>query len=265
MLSEMLGLIFLVCFAASVVGAVCGIGGGVIMKPVLDTFGFASVSTISFLSGCTVLAMSAYSIGKTVLAGESEIEYRTATPLAIGAAAGGVIGKQLFTLVKNSSPNPDFVGTVQSAALAVVTLGALLYTVNRARIRPHQLNGAAPAAGIGTILGILSSFLGIGGGPINLPVLHYFFSMETKTAAQNSLYTILFSQAASLAATLATGTVPEFQLPWMAVMVAGGMLGGMGGRVLNRRLSGEQVTRLFIGLMLVIVGICLYNAVRFTA
>lgn len=43
------------------------------------------------------------------------------------------------------------------------------------------------------------------------------------------------------------------------------MLGGMGGRVLNRRLSGEQVTRLFIGLMLVIVGICLYNAVRFTA
>lgn len=178
------------------------------MKPVLDTFGFASVSTISFLSGCTVLAMSAYSIGKTVLAGESEIEYRTATPLAIGAAAGGVIGKQLFTLVKNSSPNPDFVGTVQSAALAAVTLGALLYTVNRARIRPHQLDGAAPAAGIGTILGILSSFLGIGGGPINLPVLHYFFSMETKTAAQNSLYTILFSQAASLVATLVTGTVP---------------------------------------------------------
>ena len=89
--------------------------------------------------------------------------------------------------------------------------------------------------------------------------------IATKTAAQNSLYTILFSQAASLVATLVTGTVPEFQLPWMAVMVAGGMLGGMGGRVLNRRLSGEQVTRLFIGLMLVIVGICLYNAVRFTA
>ena len=42
-------------------------------------------------------------------------------------------------------------------------------------------------------LGILSSFLGIGGGPINLVVLFFFFSMDTKTAAQNSLYTILFS------------------------------------------------------------------------
>lgn len=259
----MLGLIFLVCFVASVVGAICGIGGGVIMKPVLDAFGFASVSTISFLSGCTVLAMAVYSVGKSTLAGESEIEYRSATPLAIGAAAGGVIGKQLFTLVKNSSPNPDFVGTIQSAALAAVTLGALLYTVNQAKIRPHRLTGFAPIISIGVVLGILSSFLGIGGGPINLPVLHYCFSMETKAAAQNSLYTILFSQAASLAATLLTGTVPEFALSWMVVMVLGGMLGGMAGRVLNRRLDSKAVTRLFIGLMLVIVGICLYNAVQF--
>ncbi|MEI3183290.1 MAG: sulfite exporter TauE/SafE family protein [Lachnospiraceae bacterium] len=39
----------------------------------------------------------------------------------------------------------------------------------------------------------MSSFLGIGGGPINLVVLLYFFSMDTKAAAQNSLYIILFS------------------------------------------------------------------------
>lgn len=87
--------------------------------------------------------------------------------------------------------------------------------------------------------------------------------METKAAAQNSLYTILFSQAASLAATLLTGTVPEFALSWMAVMVLGGMLGGMAGRVLNGRLDSKAVTRLFIGLMLVVIGICLHNAVQF--
>lgn len=38
----------------------------------------------------------------------------------------------------------------------------------------------------GSVLGIFSSFLGIGGGPINLMILSFFFSMDTKTAAFNS-------------------------------------------------------------------------------
>ena len=54
--------VFLVCFLASVVGAICGIGGGVIIKPVLDAFGIMDVATISFLSGCTVLSMRLYSL-----------------------------------------------------------------------------------------------------------------------------------------------------------------------------------------------------------
>ena len=53
---------FLICFLASAVGAVCGIGGGVIIKPVLDAFGILDVETISFLSGCTVLSMTAYAV-----------------------------------------------------------------------------------------------------------------------------------------------------------------------------------------------------------
>lgn len=45
----MIYLIFLVvCFAASIVGAICGIGGGVIIKPVLDSFGVLDVTAISF-------------------------------------------------------------------------------------------------------------------------------------------------------------------------------------------------------------------------
>ncbi len=31
-------LLLLICFFASVLGSVCGIGGGVIIKPVLDAF-----------------------------------------------------------------------------------------------------------------------------------------------------------------------------------------------------------------------------------
>lgn len=35
-------------FFASVIGAICGIGGGVIIKPVLDSVGILDVTAISF-------------------------------------------------------------------------------------------------------------------------------------------------------------------------------------------------------------------------
>ena len=70
-------LFWMISFGASIVGAICGIGGGVIIKPVLDAFGVLSVSTISFLSGCTVLAMTCYSVIRGRLGGESLIDMRT--------------------------------------------------------------------------------------------------------------------------------------------------------------------------------------------
>lgn len=57
-------LALIVCFFASVIGAICGIGGGVIIKPVLDSVGILDVTAISFLSGCTVLSMTTYSVLK---------------------------------------------------------------------------------------------------------------------------------------------------------------------------------------------------------
>ena len=60
----------LVSFLSSIVGAICGIGGGVIIKPVLDMLQLGSVSTINFLSGCTVLSMSLYSVSKALISAE---------------------------------------------------------------------------------------------------------------------------------------------------------------------------------------------------
>ena len=90
-------LVFLVCFLASTIGAICGIGGGVIIKPVLDAFGIMSVSKISFLSSCTVLSMTTYSVVKSKL--------------------GGILGKLMFEQIRNASSNPDRVGMIQSACL----------------------------------------------------------------------------------------------------------------------------------------------------
>lgn len=249
----------LVSFFASVIGSICGIGGGVIIKPVLDAFGLYSVSTISFMSGCIVLSMTTYSVLKSKLANESVIEKGVSTWLGVGAAIGGLAGKQLFDVIKAMFENANTVGAVQAAALFIVTLGTAVYTVNKERIRSIHVQNPISCIVIGLGLGLLSSFLGIGGGPINLMVLFFFFSMETKTAAQNSLYIILFSQLASLLFTIITGKVPDFPVILFAFMVCCGVLGGIVGRKINKKIDSNTVSKLFLILMVVIMGICCYN------
>ena len=75
-------MIYLVCcavaFAACILGTICGMGGGIIIKPVLDATGVMAVSTITLLSGCTVIAMSCWNVGRTARKRESVLDMRSA-------------------------------------------------------------------------------------------------------------------------------------------------------------------------------------------
>ena len=147
----------------------------------------------------------------------------------------------------------------------IVTLATLIYTINKSKIKTLQVKNPIVCALIGLALGMMSAFLGIGGGPINLVVLYYFFSMETKQAAQNSLYIILLSQLASLIFTLITRSVPEFPIVIFILMVLAGIGGAMAGRAINKKIDGKTVGKLFAALLCVIMLICCYNAWRFLA
>ena len=93
-------LFLLVSFLASTAGAIRGIGGGVVIKPVLDLAQMGDASTINFLSGCTVFSMSLYSVCMSLRSSDSEVDMSTGGPLALGAAIGGIIGKELFSSIK---------------------------------------------------------------------------------------------------------------------------------------------------------------------
>ena len=168
----MIVVFFAVSLLASIVGSICGIGGGVIIKPVLDAMNVMSVSCISFLSGCTVLTMSVVSVYKNMRAGK-KLNLRIATLLAVGAAVGGVAGKMMFEAVKASVGNENFVGMVQAIVLIGVTGITFVYTIFKKKIHTLTLNNVAVCVIVGLVLGIMSSFLGIGGGPINLMVLGF--------------------------------------------------------------------------------------------
>ena len=206
----LLFMIFIICFSASIAGALCGIGGGVIIKPVLDSFQLLDVTTISFLSGCTVLSMSLYSVLKNKLGVQSKIEQKAMTSLTLGASGGGVFGKWMFGIIISSISNKDKVGAIQAICLLIATIVTLLYALYRHKITAHHITKVTSCVFIGGFLGILSSFLGIGGGPINLVVLYFFFSMNTKNAVKTSLYIILFSQISSLIFSIASGNILTF-------------------------------------------------------
>ena len=257
-------LLLLICFFASVLGSVCGIGGGVIIKPVLDAFHVMDVAAISFLSGCTVLSMTTYSVIKGKLGGQSHVEAHTGLPLALGAAIGGIVGKWMFSYIASLSPDKDQVGAIQAACLLAITVGTLVYTVCKEKVKTLHVTNVFACACIGLLLGVMSSFLGIGGGPINLVVLFFFFSMPTKVAAENSLYIIFFSQITSLVSSLVTRSVPDFKVFHLVLMVAGGITGGIVGHAANKRIKDKTVDKLFIGLMALIICINMYNIYRFT-
>ena len=256
--------LFLIATLTSVIGSICGIGGGVIIKPFLDSLNIMSVSAVSFLSGCTVLAMALISVGKNVYGGRTKFNKKITPALAVGAAVGGVLGKLVFTAIKQGG-NENLVGLVQSILLALITLAtfAYMYYRRKGKIKTRKVTSVGISACIGLTLGILSSFLGIGGGPINLAVLSYFFSMDTKESATNSLFIILLSQIAYLVQSISASSIPNVNLFFLCAMVAGGVIGGFAGQSVNKRLNEKQVEQLFNVLLIVVTAICVYNAGRF--
>lgn len=253
----------LVSFFASVLGAICGIGGGIIIKPVLDSVGILSVETIVFLSGCTVFAMSCYSVLKSRETKEQANNTTHMTILAIGAIIGGIIGKEVFGLVSGLFQDKNRVGAIQAICLLILTIGTLIYTLKKDKIKTKKIESKLISMVIGVVLGGLSSFLGIGGGPINLILLYYFFSMDTKSAVKGSLYIIMFSQGASILSTILLNRIPEFEWILIILMVLSGIVGADVGHRINKKLNAEHVDKLFIMLMISIIMINFYNIVKY--
>lgn len=252
-------LFLLVGLGASIIGSICGIGGGLIIKPVLDASGTLGVAAINFLSGCTVLAMSAYSVISSIIKKDSKADVKGCFPLAIGAVIGGIVGKHLFHLILVAFKNENRVGIIQAACLIIITLGTLIYTSRKDKITTHHFSGVAFGITVGTVLGLISSFLGIGGGPINLIVLFYFFSMDTKAAAASSIYIIFFSQLSSLINTAATHNIPHLDVNLLLIMVCAGILGGVFGKKINEKISTSVVDKLFTLLVIALILINIYD------
>ena len=258
-------IICVVCFLASTLGPLCGIGGGVIIKPIVDSLGVMGMATTSFLSSLTVLTMSLSTLAQQAWGTRRHPERArtpcppTAIPLSIGAALGGVAGKVAFNAIRGSLGTPETVGAVQAAVLFALSAATVVYTLLRSRVRTLHITGTVASALIGVVTGAMWAFLGIGGGPFNLVILTLLFSRETRDAARESILIIAFSQVASLAYTIASASVPEFSPLMLVAMATMAVAGSVAGKRVAARISSRGTDVLYALTLVVVMALCARN------
>lgn len=251
---------FLIAIAATTVGALTGMGGGVIIKPVLDMMGSYDVATIGILSCVTVFAMSISSIVRKVMQ-KSAFPLKLALCLSVGSMLGGLLGQNLLESTIIALGSSAKVTVLQNILLAILILGVFIYMMKKENVPDFDLEGIIPGVLCGVFLGAVSSFLGIGGGPINVALLIFLFPVDTKDATICSIITIFFAQASKLVTVAFTTGFAIYDLSMLPAMVIGGVAGGLIGATLNKKVSIQKVELWFNIVQVVVFLIAIYNIV----
>lgn len=257
---------FLISLLATTIGAMTGMGGGVIIKPVLDMMHHYDAATVGVLSSLTVLIMSLVSVLKQIRQ-KAKIIPKIVIPLALGSVWGGNLGNRMFSVLLRSLGDSETaskgVTIVQNTVLALLIILVFLYMLRKDSIRSFHFEGILPSLLTGVFLGVCSSFLGIGGGPINVALLILLFSFDTKTAAVCSIFTILFAQVSKVGdILLSPGGLSSYDLSMLLPMAIGAVAGGFIGSKLNKELPERTVDKMFNAVQILVFVICLFNIIR---
>ncbi|MBL3715702.1 sulfite exporter TauE/SafE family protein [Lactococcus muris] len=237
---------------ANVIGAISGMGGGLIIKPLLSLLGFHSLPEIVFYSSVAVLVMALSSTARQIKNG-IKINGRNVIFLSIGSVLGGMLGQQVLQFSFNIIGN-EKTGQLQAILLIILLSGVLLL----GRLNLHlnkQLTILYFLCGLS--LGTASVFLGIGGGPFNVALLLLIFPLKIKEATTYSIVSILFSQVSNLVTTLMLSNIFEFDLNILLVIIPAAFIGGNLGALLSGKLSDRSIGRLFDIVVIMVIFITL--------
>ncbi len=253
----MIIIVFLIAFVASTVGAITGMGGGVIIKPVLDAFQLFPAEQIGIYSSATVFSMAVASLIRNIIK-KVEIDYILGVKIFIGSTLGGFIGSSLLEIVKDNTNAVETVTIIQSSTLIFfLGLSALLIRF-KDNLNIAYFNKNVLPVFLGLMLGTIASFLSIGGGPINVAFIAVLLGFDIKEAALYSILTIFFSQFTSLGMNAIKGGFSEISPLYLTFMAVGGVLGGLIGTKVGRKVNQDTLKIVYYITLLVVVLINIY-------
>jgi uncharacterized protein len=239
--------LILMAFAASTLGAISGLGGGVFIIPILvSTMGRewspASLAALS-LSVVILNSLTTLYLGKQI----KNADLGFAKSMFVVSGLGAILGVYLQSLVSRES---------FEIFLSVFLLGLSLFIMWRSGQadadlpeKPHKFNRGDSAFGL--LIGLVASFFGLGGGVLQVPYMVMVRKFAVKQATATSQ--IILSSVAAISLVMYLG-IRQVPVPWTTffylapVVVAGGILGSK----LAKSMRGPWIIRLLATALLIL-------------
>jgi len=241
--------ILLVSIIAGFIGALFGLGGGVLIIPFLTLVEGVPVPLAVGASIVSVVATSSASAATYVQ--DHLTNLRLGMFLEIGTVAGAITGafvavflpaSVLFvlfglvllyaTIVMIRARGIDFPADVRPDRTSrILALGSQYEDHSLNRVVRYEVTRTPLTVFIGYFAGIVSGLLGVGGGVINVPTMNLVSKVPVKVASATSNFIIGVTAAASASVYLLRGDVHPLLAAPLIIGVAGGAL--LGTRVLK--------------------------------
>ncbi len=264
---DLVVVLFAISVAAGVLGSLVGLGGGVVIVPVLTllfhvdirlAIGASIVSVIATSSG----AAAAYVRERlTNLRAGMFLEVATTTGALTGAYLTTVLPARylfvLFALVLGYSAFAMFRRRHAAALLAVsgdrianfFDLHGSYYDDALGRDVGYKVTGTKAGLSLMYVAGMVSALLGIGSGALKVPAMDLAMHMPMKVSTATSNFMIGVTAAASAGVYFARGQID----PLLAAPVAIGVLAGaLGGSRLLARIAARTLRLVFVIVLVVI-------------
>ncbi len=193
------------------------------------------------------VTMSLVVVGTTSLLGavlhgrKGTVAWRTAALFSGTGAAGAMMGARLTPYF-----SPDALMLIFAGIMLLVGGRMLASRTNGEVNRPAVLWRAAV---VGLVVGVLTGFLGVGGGFLIVPALNRFAGLEMHRAVGTSLVVIAINSFAGVAGQMSQVELDAALTTSVTVSAVAGMLGGVR---LSHRLSAKRLRTLFAGFVIVV-------------
>jgi len=254
-------------FFAGLLGALTGIGGGVLLTPILALhFGIPIRQAIG-TSLIAVITTSAAS--SSVHLQRHTTDIRLGMTLELATALGAAVTAYLVGYFNRNALEALFAAFLLYSSFTIVRrrgkvkpADALAPTANVSQngeqnggqlaIPPYEPQRYPLGLAMSLVAGALSGLLGIGGGPIKVPLMYIFMKVPLMVATATSNFMIGVTAAASAIVYYRRGDIlVEVAAPLAVGVFMGSLLGA--------RIAPRIRTRYVVVLL---VGIMLYLAVR---
>jgi len=237
-----LGLAELLCLGAiaGAAGSLTGIGGGLIITPVL-TLGFGvPIHQAIATSLCCVIATSSGAAASYIEQRLTDI--RLGMTLELATTVGAVSGSLVAALLSREALAVLFALLLTYAGATMVRRGLVAEGARSETAEPYQVKRLPLGLCGSGAAGVISGMLGVGGGVIKVPLMYLVMGVPFKVATATSNFMIGVTAAASAFIYYARGDVrPLITAPTAVGVFLGAALGSR----LMRRAPSRWLILLF--------------------